>query len=198
MLSTAELTFLHQNFTIAGGGTFAVRNVGGAGVYIRWSTRALVTPVCGQAKATYYNIECPTSGTIGTGTGQVNTSDGIFIGAPSNSYAALYYVLPTTQTADNLVTPPRFTYSSAPGNFRLINFQNSSENILPTYVLVAQIYPDTGHRQGAGDADVARPAVQLDLVRSPAQLLCIGVPRDRLILVGGGEHDVACSQFTTC
>ena len=49
------------------------------------------------------------------------------------------------QTADNALTPPRFTYSSAPGNFRLINFQNSSENILPT-LLVAQIYSDTGQR----------------------------------------------------
>ena len=83
-------------------------------------------------------------GTIGTG--QVNTSDGIFLGAPGNSYAALYYVLPTTQTADNTVTPPRFTYSSAPGNFRLITFQNSTENILPTYVLVAQIFSDPGQR----------------------------------------------------
>ncbi|MGV2337240.1 MAG UNVERIFIED_CONTAM: hypothetical protein LVR18_25170 [Planctomycetaceae bacterium] len=44
------------------------------------------------------------------------------------------------------LTPPRFTYSSAPGNFRLINFQNSTENILPTYVLVAQIFSDAGQR----------------------------------------------------
>ena len=55
-------------------------------------------------------------------------------------------MLPTTQTADNTLTPPRFAYSSALGNFRLINFQNSTENILPTYVLVAQIYSDTGQR----------------------------------------------------
>ena len=55
-------------------------------------------------------------------------------------------MLPTTQTVDNALTPPRFAYSSAPGNFRLINFQNSSENILPTYVLVAQIYSDAGQR----------------------------------------------------
>ena len=45
--------------------------------------------------------------------------------------------------------------------------------------------------QGTGDADVARPAVQLDLVRSPAQLLRVSVPRDLLILVGDGEHDIA-------
>ena len=109
MLSAAELTFLHQNFIIAGGGTFTVINVGGTGVHIRWSTRVLVTPVCGKASANYYNIECLTSGTIGTG--QVNTSDGIFLGAPGNSYAALYYVLPTTQTTDNALAPPRFTHS---------------------------------------------------------------------------------------
>ena len=59
--------------------------------------------------------------------GQVNTSDGIFLGAPGNSYAALYFVLPTTQTTDNALTPPRFTYSSAPGNFRLITYLNSSK-----------------------------------------------------------------------
>ena len=112
--------------------------MGGTGVYIRWSTRVLATPVCGKASANYYELVCPTSGTIGTG--QVNTSDGIFIGAPGNSYAALYYVLPTTQTFDGTLTPARHAYSSAPGNFRLITYQNSSENILPTYVLVAQIY----------------------------------------------------------
>ena len=142
MLSTAELTFLHQNFTIAGGGTVTVRNVGGTGVYIRWFTRVLVTPLCDKASANYYNIECPTTGTIGTG--QVNTSDGVSLGAPGNSYAALYYVLPTTQTADNALTPPRFTYSSAPGNFRLITYLNSSEDILPTYVLVAPMFSDPG------------------------------------------------------
>ena len=60
VLSTAELTFLQQNFTIAGGGACTVRNVGGTGVYIRLSTRALVAPVCGKASADYYNIECPT------------------------------------------------------------------------------------------------------------------------------------------
>ena len=146
MLSTAELTFLHQDFTIAGGGTFTVRNVGGTGVYIRWSTRVLVTPICGKASANYYELICPTSGTISTVQVTTSDGDGIFIGAPSNSYAALYYVLPTTQTADNTLTPPRFSYSSAPGNFRLINFQNSSKNTLPTYVLVAQIYSDTGRR----------------------------------------------------
>ena len=47
------------------------------------------------------------------------------------------------------------------------------------------------HCEGTRDADVARPAVQLDLARSPAQLLRVGFPRDRLILVGGGEHDIA-------
>ena len=49
----------------------------------------------------------------------------------------------------------------------------------------------TGDRERAGDCHIARPAVQLDLVRSPAQLLRVGVSRDRLILVGGGEHDIA-------
>ena len=49
----------------------------------------------------------------------------------------------------------------------------------------------TGDRERAGGSHIARPAVQLDLVRSPAQLLRVGVPRDLLVLVGGGEHDIA-------
>ena len=46
-----------------------------------------------------------------------------------------------------------------------------------------------------GDAGVARAAVQLNLVRSPAQLLCVGVPRDRLILV---STKLPAAHFTTC
>jgi hypothetical protein len=143
VLSTTELTFLHQNFTIAGGGTFTVRNVGGTGVYIRWSTRVLVTPVCGKASANYYELICPTSGTIGTG--QVNTSDGIFLGAPGSSYAALYYVLPTTQTADNTAHAAEVhvqlgTWQLPPHQLPKLN------NILPTYVLVAQTFSDTSKR----------------------------------------------------
>ena len=100
--------------------------------------------MCGKASANYYELVCPTSGTIGAG--QVNSNDGIFIGNPTTSYAALYYVLPTTQTTENTLTPPRFSYGTVPGNFRLITFLNGSENILPTYVLAAQIYSDAGQR----------------------------------------------------
>ena len=57
----------------------------------------------------------------------------------------------------------------------------------------ARCYPTCAgpDRHGARDVRVARPAIQLDLARSRAQLLCVGVPRDLLILVGGGQHDIA-------
>jgi hypothetical protein len=122
-----ELTLLHQNWTIAGGGTVTIRNIGDTAVYIRWSTRILVTPLCNKASSNYYQIECPTTGSIGTG--ELTPMMGSSSGNPTNSYAALYYVLPTTQTTDTNLSPPRFNYGSVPGNFRLITYLNSSENI---------------------------------------------------------------------
>ena len=66
-LSTTDLTLIHQNWTIAGGGTVTIRNIGNTALYIRWSTRILVTPLCNKVSSNYYNIECPTTGSIGTG-----------------------------------------------------------------------------------------------------------------------------------
>ena len=132
VLSTAELTFLHQNFVLSGGATVTVRTVSTT-VYIRWAVRMLATPLCGKAASTFYEITCPLSGTIGTG--QTATADGIPLGANIGNHSALHYVLPTTQGG-----------TSVPGNFRLIPYNNSTENILPTYVLVAFINADGANK----------------------------------------------------
>ena len=94
MLSTAELTYLHQNFTLSGGATVTVRTVSTT-VYIRWATRMLATPLCGKATNSFYEITCPVTGTIGTG--QTATTDGIPLGTNLGNHSALYYVLPTPQ-----------------------------------------------------------------------------------------------------
>ena len=77
---------------MSGGGTLTVKVVSGQ-VKIRWGARAIATPLMGKATSSLYDIACPTSGTIGTG--QIADADGIPLGANSNNFMALYYVMPT-------------------------------------------------------------------------------------------------------
>jgi hypothetical protein len=130
-LPPTELTYLHQNFCLSGGGTVTLRTVSN-NVYIRWGTRMLATPLCGKAGVTYYEMTCPTSGAIGTG--QAANADGILLGNNTTSYAALYYVLPTSSSS----------LASVPGNLRIVTYLNTTENIQPNYVLLAQIFTDSG------------------------------------------------------
>jgi hypothetical protein len=112
-LPPTELTLLHQNFTIAGGGTVTIRNVGDTAVYIRWSTRILVTPLCNKASVELLpasNVQRLAASEQGELTPMMVSSSG----NPTNSYAALYYVLPTTQTTDTNLSPPRFNYGTCP------------------------------------------------------------------------------------
>ena len=143
-LPPTELTLLHQNFTLSGGGTLTVKNVSGL-IYIRWSNRMLATPLCGKASSTYYEVTCPPSTTAGTiGTGHPFNADGISLGSIAGNYAALYYVLPTTQTTNTTLNPPRYAFGTVTSNFRLITYLNSTENVQPSYVLVAHIFTDAG------------------------------------------------------
>jgi hypothetical protein len=112
-LPPTELTYLHQNFCLSGGGTVTLRTVSN-NVYIRWGTRMLATPLCGKAGVTYYEMTCPTSGAIGTG--QAANADGILLGNNTTSYAALYYVLPTSSSS----------LASVPGNLRIVTYLNTT------------------------------------------------------------------------
>ena len=122
-----------MNTSLAGGGTVAVRVVSST-VRIRWDTRMLALPLMGKAGVTYYNIECPASGTIGTG--QFIDADGIPMGPNFNGFngfSARYYQMPTGSS--QFTTPVR--------NFRTVPFLNTIENIEPNWVLLAALNTDT-------------------------------------------------------
>ena len=118
-----------MNFSLSGGGTVTVKVVSNT-VRIRWDTRVLALPLMGKAGSTNYNIECPASGT--TGTGQIIDADGIPMGANTNVFSALYYQLPTASTS----------ISTLVGNFRVISTLNTVDNIDPSWVLLAVLNTD--------------------------------------------------------
>ena len=129
VFSTAELTHHHMNFSLSGGGTLTVKVVSNT-VRIRWDTRVLALPLMGKAGSTNYNIDCPASGT--TGTGQIIDADGIPMGANTSVFSALYYQLPTASTS----------ISTLVGNFRVISTLNTVDNIDPSWVLLAVLNTD--------------------------------------------------------
>ena len=105
---------------MTGGGTVTIRNVGGA-IRVRWDTRILALPLMGHTTATYYVIECPADGTT-LGAGTVN-ADGINLGTNNTSatgFSSLWYVLPTSST-----------FTSQPGQFRVVAFQSTTETPAP-------------------------------------------------------------------
>ena len=118
-----------MNFSLSGGGTLTVKVVSNT-VRIRWDTRVLALPLMGKAGSTNYNIDCPASGT--TGTGQIIDADGIPMGANTNVFSALYYQLPTASTS----------ISTLVGNFRVISTLNTVDNIDPSWVLLAVLNTD--------------------------------------------------------
>ena len=107
-----------------------VKVVGGQ-VKIRWDTRVVATPLMGKATAQLYDIACPTSGTIGTG--QTADADGIPLGANSNNFAALYYIVPTNSSNTQFI-----------GNFRVITSTNTTDNIETRWVALATLNTDSG------------------------------------------------------
>ena len=74
-------------------------------IRIRWDTRMLALPLMGKAGITHYNIECPASGTIGTGQ---------TIGANFSAFCAIYYQMPTGSSQ----------FTTLVGNFRIVPFGN--------------------------------------------------------------------------
>jgi hypothetical protein len=129
VFSTAQLTYHHMNFSLSGGGTVTVKVVSNT-VRIRWDTRMLALPLMGKAGVTNYNIDCPASGT--TGTGQIIDANGIPMGANTNMFSAPYYQLPTASTS----------FSTLVGNFRVVSYLSTVDNIDPSWVLLAVLNTD--------------------------------------------------------
>ena len=90
----------------------------------------------GHATATYYLIECPASGAT-LGAGSVD-ADGINLGTNTTGatgFSSLWYALPTGST-----------FTSQPGQFRVVSFQSTTESPGPNWVLICITFTDAGQQ----------------------------------------------------
>jgi hypothetical protein len=100
---------IKSGFNITGGGTITI----GASYQVLWSTRFIViSNGRGSDFSTdgYFDINCPTSGTI-TGVGGAANRTATASGIPLNAWEALYYILPVGGGA-----------GSVAGNFRVSTY----------------------------------------------------------------------------
>jgi hypothetical protein len=90
----------------------------------------------GHATSSFYSIECPAAGAT-LGSGSVN-ADGINIGTNDNlntGYGSLWYVLPTSST-----------FTSQPGQFRVVQYLSTTETPGPNWVLICASFTDAGQQ----------------------------------------------------
>ena len=121
---------LRANRNISGGGTITVD----ASYNVLWSARFIVIANgsgSNFASAGYFDITCPTSGTI-TGDGGAANVTATAAGIPLNPWQAIYYILPIGSGN-----------ASLPANFRVVA-HTSSINIPSTWVLVCIRNGDNG------------------------------------------------------
>jgi len=97
---------LRADRAASGGGLIAVDSSG----YASWSQRFIVIggKSTSYAQEGFFNIECPTSGTI-AGVGGAANKTATAAGIPLAAWESLYYILPIGQAA-----------TSVPGNFRVV------------------------------------------------------------------------------
>ena len=117
------------------GGTVTIKNVGGT-IRVRWDTRILALPLMGHTTSPFYVIDCPAAGaTLGAGTVD---ADGINLGTNSTGstgFGSLWYVLPTSST-----------FTSQPGQFRVVLYQSTTETPAPNWVLICVAFTDAGQQ----------------------------------------------------
>ena len=111
---------------------------------IRWDARVVATPLMGKATSSLYDIICPTSGTIGSG--QIADADGIPLGANSDNFATLYYVLPTASANTQFVN-----------NFRVITSTNTTDNLDSRWMALATLNTDGSLKWLPGAATLPLP-----------------------------------------
>lgn len=113
---------LRANRNISGGGTITVDGSG----YVSWSARLIVIANgrgSNFSTAGYFDITCPTTGTI-TGVGGASNVTATAAGIPLGTWTALYYILPVGSGS-----------GSVAGNFRVVTY-TSDVNIPYDWVLI--------------------------------------------------------------
>lgn len=128
-ISSSYTASLRAGYTLSGGGTITYDSSS----YLLWSTRIIViSNGYGSHFSTsgYFDIDCPTSGTItgvGGATNTTATSAGILIG----TWYALYYILPIGSSS-----------ASVAANFRIVGF--SSALVIPEYWVLLAVQNNDG------------------------------------------------------
>jgi hypothetical protein len=121
---------LRSNHNVIGGGTITVN----ASYAVLWSQRFIViSNGTGSHFSTvgYFDITCPTSGTI-TGVGGATNKTATVSGIPLGAWEALYYILPIGSSNGSLA-----------GNFRVVSY--TSDLVVPSnWVLIAIRNGDNG------------------------------------------------------
>lgn len=127
---TATAATLRANNKISGGGTITVNGSGS----VLWSSRFIVISN-GRgpyfSTAGYFDITCPTSGTI-TGVGGAANATATAAGIPVGAWQALYYIMPIGSNN-----------ASVAANFRLASYTADSD-ILHNWVLICHRNNDNG------------------------------------------------------
>ena len=127
---TATAATLRANNKISGGGTITV-NASGS---VLWSSRFIViSNGRGEhfSSTGYFDINCPTSGTI-TGVGGAANATATAAGIPLGTWQALYYIMPIGSNN-----------ASVAANFRIASYTASSE-IFHDWVLICHRNNDNG------------------------------------------------------
>jgi len=122
---------MSAQWTLSGGG-----EITWTGAFVKWSSRVIVLPVdLTYGVSGFFDIDCPTSGTI---TGYINASGSSLVtctaaGIPLSSWHALYYII--RQGATNTFTQT---------NFVVVNYTNSTYKIDSSWLLIAMRSGDMG------------------------------------------------------
>ena len=143
-----QLSSMHYNFILSGGGLFTLTNSGGS-YFIKWSERAIVIPV--KATASYYNIDCPTSAITITRFPS-NTTFNTTHGFPITTFEALYYEIPIANSS----------FATVNANFVLVSYLSTTWTPKHNWVLLAVMNSDSvggGVKWMAGSVVVPLPSL---------------------------------------
>lgn len=129
----SQVSSLRANVNVSGGGIITYSSTG----YLKWSYRFIViSNGYGDHFSTngYYDINCPTSGTI-TGVGGASNKTATSDGIPLSTWEALYYILPIGSNN-----------ASVSANFRVCRY-TSSVDVPANWLLLAVRNADTSNSQ---------------------------------------------------
>jgi len=121
---------IKAGFNVSGGGAITVNSTGS----VLWATRFIVISNGFGATfstAGYFDITCPTSGTV-TGVGGAANKTATAAGVPLAAWEALYYILPTGST-----------FTSTAANFRVASYTSALE-VPHTWILLCVRNGDDG------------------------------------------------------